>query len=187
MPVAPSRASSECIASRTAMSSSSRGCRARSLALTCLGSGPGSGLRRGRGRGLACGLALTTERLLWLRASRSTMKRRVLSAARAVCMSSTCPCMEAAIRAKTTLSIVEAVTYASRNDGRTQSLAAAEHQCLDTLREWPLAPSSGSLLESREGMVGRACQLPRARESKPPRASLGVKRRTQPLFAVIRL
>ena len=99
-------------------------------------------------------MALTAERLLWLRASRSTMKRRVLKAARAVCMSSTCPCMEAAIRAKTTRSTVEAMTYASTNDGRTQSLAAADHQCLDALREWPLEPSSGSLLESREGIVG---------------------------------
>ena len=47
-------------------------------------------------------MALTTERLLWLRARRRSMKRRVLKAASAVCISSTCPCIEAAIRAKTT-------------------------------------------------------------------------------------
>ena len=118
-------------------------------------------------------MALTAERLLWLRARRSTMKRRVLRAASAVCMSSTCPSMEAAIRAKTTLSMVEAITYASTNDGRTQSLAAAEHQCFDALREGPLAPSSGSLLESREGMVWGG--LRSARERGAPLQADGAK------------
>jgi len=100
------------------------------------------------------------------------MKRRVLRAASAVCMSSTCPSMEAAIRAKTTLSMVEAITYASTNDGRTQSLAAAEHQCFDALREWPLAPSSGSLLESREGMVwGGLPSCARERRAPPARTA----------------
>ena len=109
-------------------------------------------------------MALTTERLLWLRARRRSMKRSVLKAASAVCISSTCPCIEAAIRAKTTRSIVEATTYASTNDGRTQSLAAADQPWLEAVREWPLEPSSGSLRESREGIGWCGCVRVRGSE-----------------------
>ena len=98
-------------------------------------------------------MVLTAERLLWLRASRSTMNSIELSAASAVCMSSTWQRILAAIREKKTRSIEPVKTYANVNDGMMHVFARADHG----LRLEPLdCAMSGSLPAAR---IAGLCEL----------------------------